>query len=95
MKLSYWCGDKIRLRAPKSEDIHMFEHLDGDILKNLDSIAFPRTNQQIEEWINEISKGASTESDDFYWIAEDTSNNVGGQLRFLDVMQKMGPLIMR
>ncbi|MFJ8518120.1 hypothetical protein [Lysinibacillus xylanilyticus] len=66
MKVSYWRGEKIRLRAPKSEDIHIFENLDDDILKNLDSVAFPRTNQQIEEWINEISQGASSESDDFY-----------------------------
>ncbi|TQR35346.1 N-acetyltransferase [Lysinibacillus sphaericus] len=80
MKVSYWRGAKIRLRAPKSKDIHIFENLDDDILKNLDSIAFPRTNQQIEEWINEISQGASTDSDDFYWIAEDASNNVVGTI---------------
>lgn len=90
MKVSYWRGEKIRLRAAKSEDIHIFENLDDDILKNLDSIAFPRTNQQIEEWINEISQGASTDSDDFYWIAEDTSNNVVGTIEVSDCDAKNG-----
>ena len=28
MKVSYWSGEKIRLRAPKKEDIHLFESLD-------------------------------------------------------------------
>ena len=35
MKVSYWRGAKIQLRAPKPEDIHIFKNLDDDILKTL------------------------------------------------------------
>lgn len=28
MKISYWSGKKVRLRAPQKEDIHLFENLD-------------------------------------------------------------------
>lgn len=90
MKVSYWNGEKIRLRAPKKEDIHLFESLDDEILKNLDSIAFPRTKEQIEEWINNISQGASTDCDDFYWIAEDLDQNIVGTIEVADCNSKNG-----
>ena len=80
MKSAYWLGNKIKLRAPSKEDIHIFDTLDHDILKNLNSISFPRTRIQIQEWIDTISKTPSNESDDFYFIAEDENENVIGTI---------------
>ncbi|MED4531839.1 GNAT family protein [Metabacillus fastidiosus] len=90
MKVSYWRGKKIQLRSPKKEDIHLFETLDDEILKNLDSIAFPRTKEQIEEWINNISQGVSNNCDNFYWIAEDFYKNVVGIIEVDDCDSKNG-----
>ncbi|MDC2866361.1 GNAT family N-acetyltransferase [Bacillus sp. BP-3] len=90
MKVTYWSGNKVRLRAPQKEDIHLFKELDDEILKNLDSIAFPRTEEQIEEWISEISKGASTDCDDFYWIAEDHNKNIIGTIDVANCDSKNG-----
>lgn len=69
MEISYWKGKRIRFRAPVAEDIIIFDSLDDSILQNMDSIAFPRTQAQLEEWIEEISQGASENSHDFYCIA--------------------------
>ena len=90
MKVTYWSVNKVRLRAPQKEDIRLFEDLDDEILKNLDSIAFPRTKEQIEEWIVNISKGSSTDSDDFYWIAEDHNNNIIGTIDVANCNSKNG-----
>lgn len=90
MEVSYWSGEKIRLRAPEKNDFNLFESLDDEILKNLDSIAFPRTKEQIEEWINNISQGATENSDDFYWIAEDRDRNVVGTIEVTDCDSKNG-----
>ncbi|MFD3449761.1 GNAT family N-acetyltransferase [Microbacteriaceae bacterium 4G12] len=90
MKVSYWSGEKVRLRAPKQEDIQISEDLDDEILKNLDSIAFPRTREQIEKWIHDISQDVSSESDDFFWIAEDIDKNVIGTIEVADCNAKNG-----
>ncbi|TQR46140.1 GNAT family N-acetyltransferase [Paenibacillus popilliae] len=73
MNISYWKGKRIRLRTPVADDIVIFDSLDDSILQNMDSIAFPRTQAQMEEWIEQISQGASENSHDFYWIAEDAN----------------------
>ena len=90
MKSAYWLGNKIKLRAPSKEDIHIFDTLDHDILKNLNSISFPRTRIQIQEWIDTISKTPLNESDDFYFIAEDENENVIGTIETFDCDIKNG-----
>ncbi|WII40173.1 hypothetical protein [Paenibacillus thiaminolyticus] len=56
--ISYWKGAAVQLRAPDTENIHVFESLDDAILQSHDSIAFPRTKAQIEEWMEQILQGA-------------------------------------
>ncbi|WCR28535.1 GNAT family N-acetyltransferase [Paenibacillus thiaminolyticus] len=88
--ISYWKGAAVQLRAPDTEDIHVFESLDDAILQSHDSIAFPRTKAQIEEWMEQISQGASKDSDDFFWIAEDKDRNVVGTIEVAGCDSKNG-----
>lgn len=90
MHITYWKGAAVQLRAPDTEDIHVFEDLDDAILQSHDSIAFPRTKAQIEEWMEQISQGASQDSDDFFWIAEDKDRNVVGTIEVAGCDSKNG-----
>lgn len=48
MKVSYWSGEKVQLRAPEKSDLNLFESVDDEILKNLDSLAFPEQRNKLK-----------------------------------------------
>ncbi|RAS75546.1 GNAT family N-acetyltransferase [Priestia endophytica] len=90
MKVSYWTGENVKLRAVEPKDTAIFKELDDKILKNLDSIAFPRTMLQIEEWIKNVSQNRSEHTDDFFWIGENSDNEIIGSIESIDCDSKNG-----
>ncbi|AVD54565.1 acetyltransferase (plasmid) [Priestia filamentosa] len=90
MKVSYWTGEKVKLRAVEPKDTVIFEELDDSILKSLDSIAFPRTMLQIEEWVKNVSQSKSEHTDDFFWIGKNSNNDIIGTIESMNCDSKNG-----
>lgn len=84
MAVTYWTGENLTLRAIQPEDIVIFESLDDEILRNMDSLHFPRSANKMREWIEE-----QLEKDEFRFIAVDRDNNIVGII----VTGKMVPSI--
>ena len=87
MTVSYWTGQNLTLRAIQPEDIVVFELLDDEILRNMDSIHFPRSADQMSEWVEEQ---LSEEDDEFRFIAVDKDNNIVGMIETFDCDLKNG-----
>jgi len=64
MAVTYWTGQNLTLRAIQPEDIVIFESLDDEILRNMDSLHFPRSIDKMRKWIEE-----QLEEDEFRFIA--------------------------
>lgn len=85
MVVTYWAGQNLTLRAIQTEDIVIFESLDDEILRNMDSLHFPRSVDKMREWIEE-----QLEEDEFRFIAVDRDNNIVGMIETFDCDQKNG-----
>ncbi|AHN21046.1 GNAT family N-acetyltransferase [Lysinibacillus varians] len=85
MVVTYWAGQNLTLRAIQPEDIVIFESLDDEILRNMDSLYFPRSVDKMREWIEE-----QLEEDEFRFIAVDRDNNIVGMIETFDCDQKNG-----
>lgn len=88
LAVTYWTGENLTLRAVQPEDIVIFESLDDEILRNMDSLHFPRSANKMREWIEE-----QLEKDDFRFIAVDRDNNIVGMIETFDCEGKMVPSI--
>lgn len=86
MTVSYWTGQNLTLRAIQPEDIIIFEFLDDEILRNMDSIHFPRSANKMLEWVEEQSE----EDDEFRFVAVDRDNNIVGLIETFDCDLKNG-----
>ncbi|MDR0269916.1 GNAT family protein [Paenibacillus sp.] len=86
MATTYWKGPKPTLRAMQPEDIVVFDMLDDEILRNLDSLHFPRTAAKMNEWVEEESE----EKDEFRFIAVDQDNQIVGMIETYDCDRKNG-----
>jgi len=86
MTVSYWTGQNLTLRAIQPEDIIIFEFLDDEILRNMDSIHFPRSANKMSEWVEEQSE----EDDEFRFVAVDRDNNIVGLIETFDCDLKNG-----
>lgn len=82
--VTYWTGKNITLRAIQPEDIVIFESLDNETLRNMDSLHFPLSKTKMEEWVEE------QEDDAFRFIAVDRDNNIVGVIEAFDCDQKNG-----
>ncbi len=78
---------KLTLRAKQPEDIIIFEFLDDEILRNMDSIHFPRSADKMTEWVEEQ---LSEEDDEFLFVAVDKDNNIVGMIETFDCDLKNG-----
>lgn len=67
MAVTYWTGENLTLRAIQPEDIVIFDSLDDEILRNMDSLHFPRSANNMREWVEE-----QLEKDEFRFIAVDS-----------------------
>lgn len=85
MAVTYWTGQNLTLRAIQPEDIAIFESLDDEILRNMDSLHFPRSVDKRREWVNE-----QMEEDEFRFIAVDIDNNIIGMIETFDCDRKNG-----
>ncbi|MFT3654579.1 hypothetical protein DALLNEIH_00999 [Bacillus sp. B01(2024)] len=88
MAVTYWAGESVTLRAIKSEDIVIFESLDDEILRNMDSLHFPRSDNKMRKWLEE-----QLEKDEFRFIAVDRDHNIVGMIETFECDRKMGPSI--
>ncbi|MGZ9585871.1 GNAT family N-acetyltransferase [Paenibacillus marinisediminis] len=86
MAITYWTGQNLKLRAIQPEDIVIFELLDNEILRNMDSLHFPRTETQMKDWVEEQLE----EEDAFRFIAVDQDNNIVGMIETFDCDRKNG-----
>lgn len=86
MAVTYWTGKKLTLRAIQPEDIIIFESLDDEILRNMDSLYFPRSAERMREWV----EGQLEEDDEFRFIAIDRDNNIVGIIETFDCDRKNG-----
>ncbi len=87
MTASFWKGQKLTLRAIQPEDIVIFDFLDDEILRNMDSIYFPRSVDKMKEW---VAEQFSEEDDEFRFIAVDRDNNIVGIIETFDCDLKNG-----
>ncbi len=71
MAVTYWTGKNLTLRAIQPEDIVIFDLLDDEILRNIDSLHFPRSTDKMREWVEE-----QLEEDECRFIAVDRDNNI-------------------
>lgn len=71
MAVTYWTRGNLTLRAIQPEDIVIFDSLDDEILRNMDSLYFPRSANTMREWVEE-----QLEKDEFRFIAVDRDNNI-------------------
>lgn len=85
MAVTYWTGENLTLRAIQPEDIVIFESLDDEILRNMDSLHFPRSANKMREWVEE-----QLEKDEFRFIAVDRDNNIVGMIETFDCDRKNG-----
>ncbi|MGM7635208.1 GNAT family N-acetyltransferase [Bacillus sp. Hm123] len=85
MTMAYWTSKNITLRAVQPDDIVIFDLLDDDILRNMDSLHFPRSMAQMQEWVEE-----QLEEDAFRFIAVDQQNNIVGMIETFDCDRKNG-----
>ncbi|MFZ4202484.1 GNAT family N-acetyltransferase [Lysinibacillus sp. NPDC056220] len=87
MTVSYWTGKNLTLRAIQPEDIIIFDFLDDEILRNMDSIHFPRSTDKMTEWVEEQ---LSEDDDEFRFVAVDRNNNIVGMIETFDCDFKNG-----
>ncbi|WP_047474846.1 GNAT family protein [Bacillus siamensis] len=85
MAVTYWAGESVTLRAIKSEDIVIFESLDDEILRNMDSLHFPRSDNKMRKWLEE-----QLEKDEFRFIAVDRDDNIVGMIETFECDRKNG-----
>ncbi|WP_439846543.1 GNAT family N-acetyltransferase [Bacillus subtilis] len=85
MAVTYWTGENLTLRAIQPEDIVIFDSLDDEILRNMDSLYFPRSANNMREWVEE-----QLEKDEFRFIAVDRDNNIVGMIETFDCDRKNG-----
>lgn len=85
MAITYWTGKNLTLRAIQPEDIVIFDSLDDEILRNMDSLHFPRSANSMREWVEE-----QLEKDEFRFIAVDRDNNIVGMIETFDCDRKNG-----
>jgi RimJ/RimL family protein N-acetyltransferase len=85
MVVTYWTGQDLILRAIQPNDINIFESLDDEILRNMDSLHFPRSANKMREWVEE-----QLEDDEFRFIAVDRDNNIVGIIETFDCDRKNG-----
>ncbi|AWB44755.1 N-acetyltransferase [Paenibacillus sp. CAA11] len=85
MAITYWTGQDLILRASQPDDIVIFESLDDEILRNMDSLHFPRSSEKMREWVEE-----QLEEDEFRFIAVDRDNNIVGIIETFDCDRKNG-----
>lgn len=85
MAVTYWTGENLTLRAIQPEDIVIFDSLDDEILRNMDSLYFPRSANNMREWVEE-----HLEKDEFRFIAVDRDNNIVGMIETFDCDRKNG-----
>ncbi|MGG0078312.1 GNAT family protein [Bacillus wiedmannii] len=85
MVVTYWTGQDLILRAIQPNDINIFESLDDEILRNMDSLHFPRSADKMKEWVEE-----QLEEDEFRFIAVDRDNNIVGIIETFDCDRKNG-----
>ncbi|ERM16634.1 GNAT family N-acetyltransferase [Brevibacillus sp. 7WMA2] len=86
MAITYWTGQKISLRALGPEDESIFDLLDDEILRNMNSLHFPRSQAKRKEWIEEQAE----EEDAFRFIAIDQTNAVVGIIETFDCDRRNG-----
>ncbi|MGD6869510.1 GNAT family N-acetyltransferase [Bacillus cereus] len=86
MAVAYWKGQKLILRAIQPKDIVIFELLDDEILRNMDSLHFPRSAAKMREWVEEQLE----DDDEFRFIAVDKDNNIVGIIETFDCDRKNG-----
>lgn len=86
MALTYWTGPNLTLRAIQPEDIVIFDLLDDEILRNMDSLHFPRSAAKMEAWIEE----ELDEDDTYRFIAVDQDDNIVGMIETFDCDRKNG-----
>lgn len=85
MAVTHWTGENLTLRAIQPEDIVIFDSLDDEILRNMDSLHFPRSANNMREWAEE-----QLEKDEFRFIAVDRDNNIVGMIETFDCDRKNG-----
>ncbi|AVB11818.1 GNAT family protein [Bacillus velezensis] len=85
MAVTYWTGESVTLRAIKSEDIVIFESLDDEILRNMDSLHFPRSENKMRKWLEE-----QLEEDEFRFIAVNRDDNIVGMIETFECDRKNG-----
>ncbi|WP_203363721.1 GNAT family protein [Bacillus sp. REN10] len=86
MTITHWTSKNITLRAIQPDDLVIFDLLDEEILRNMDSLHFPRSADQMKEWLAEQLE----EKDAFRFIAVDQQNNIVGMIETFDCDRKNG-----